>query len=57
MGKKPIEREVKTAVVRAGSGFDSSMPCSCCGAPSRHVRPQWRACSRGHRFIRKSDQR
>jgi hypothetical protein len=56
MGKKPAERDVKAAVPRAGSGFEPSMPCSCCGAPSRRVRPQWRACVNGHRFLRKSDQ-
>jgi hypothetical protein len=33
------------------------MPCGCCGAPSRRVRPQWRACANGHRFVSKSDQR
>jgi hypothetical protein len=56
MGKKPAERGVKPVAPTAGSGFEPSVPCRCCGAPSRRVRPQWRACSNGHRFVRKSDQ-
>ena len=57
MGKKPAEREVKPAAPTASNGFEPSMPCSCCGAPSRRVRPQWRACVNGHRFVQKSDTR
>jgi hypothetical protein len=57
MGKKPAERQVKETATRAATGFESTMPCGCCGAPSRRVRPQWRACTNGHRFVSKSDQR
>lgn len=57
MGKRPAERDVKPAAHAAGNGFEPSMPCSCYGAPSRRVRPQWRACKNGHRFVRKSDSR
>ena len=55
MGRKPAEREVKAAP-NTGNGYEATVPCSCCGAPSRRVRQQWRACENGHRFIRKSDQ-
>jgi hypothetical protein len=56
MGRKPAERDVKTVVPRVGLGFEASVPCSCCGAPSRRVRRQWRACANGHSFVKKSDQ-
>jgi hypothetical protein len=56
MGRKPAEREVKAAAPSADTGFVPSVPCRCCGAPSRRVRPQWRACANGHRFVKKSDQ-
>jgi hypothetical protein len=55
-GRKPAEREVKVAA-RAALGFESTVPCDCCGAPSRRVRQQWRACANGHKFLKKSDQR
>jgi hypothetical protein len=56
MGRKPGEREVKVAA-RTALGFESTVPCGCCGAPSRRVRQQWRACANGHKFLKKSDQR
>jgi hypothetical protein len=55
MGRKPAERDSKVAVSRAGMGFEPTVPCGACGAPSRRVRQQWRACANGHKFIRKSD--
>jgi hypothetical protein len=55
MGKKPAERGVATMAPKAALGFESSVPCGCCGAPSRRLRPQWRVCANGHSFVRKSD--
>jgi hypothetical protein len=58
MGKKPADRGgQKAAPMGSTQGFDLTIPCGCCGAASRAVRPQWRACANGHTFIRKSDQR
>jgi len=58
MGRKPADRKGQQATSTSfNEGFDSGVPCGCCGAASRVVRPQWRACSNGHRFIRKSDHR
>jgi hypothetical protein len=62
MGKKPADRAgQKTApqgaVQGAVQGFESTVPCGCCGAASRAVRHrQWRACANGHTFVKKSDQ-
>ena len=56
MGRKPAERDVQNATLRSGLGFESSVPCGCCGAASRRVHRQWRVCSNGHSFVKKSDQ-
>ena len=58
MGKKPADRGVqKTTPQGAGQGFESTVPCGCCGAASRAVRHrQWRVCANGHTFVKKSDQ-
>ena len=55
MGRKPAERVVKVTAPRA-LGFEANVPCGCCGAASRRVRQQWRICSNGHSFLKKSDQ-
>jgi hypothetical protein len=58
MGRKPADRGgQKTAPLGATQGFDLTVPCGCCGAASRAVRPQWRVCANGHTFVRKSDHR
>jgi hypothetical protein len=58
MGRKPADRGgQKTAPLGSAQAFDSTVPCGCCGAASRAVRPQWRACANGHTFLKKSDQR
>ena len=58
MGKKPADRGgQKTAPLGSAQGFEATIPYGCCGAPSRAVRRQWRACANGHTFVRKSDQR
>jgi hypothetical protein len=56
MGKKPIERAVTTTVARTGLGFEATVPCGACGAPSRRSHKQFRVCANGHKFTRKSDQ-
>jgi hypothetical protein len=57
MGRKPGERDVQNAsLARSGLGFESTIPCGCCGAASRRVRRQWRVCANGHPFVKKSDQ-
>lgn len=56
MGRKPAEREARTAVLKAALGFESAIPCGCCGAPSRRLRQKWRICANGHNFVKKSDQ-
>ena len=55
MGRKPAERDSKV-MTRTDAGFEATVPCGTCGAPSRRVRQQWRACANGHKFLRKSDQ-
>ena len=58
MGRKPADRVgEKVGPMGATHGYEASIPCGCCGAPSRAVRRQWRACANGHAFVRKSDQR
>jgi hypothetical protein len=56
MGKKPGERAVTSPVVRAAMGFEASVPCGCCGAPSRRSQKRFRVCANGHTFTKKSDQ-
>jgi hypothetical protein len=56
MGKKPAERAVTTAVTRSMQGFETTVPCGSCGAPSRRSHKQFRVCANGHTFTRKSDQ-
>jgi hypothetical protein len=55
MGKKPAERTVTTAVARNSQGFEASVPCGCCGAPSRRSHKRFRRCANGHTFTKKSD--
>ena len=57
MGKKPAERAVTTAGTKNALGFDASVPCGSCGAPSRRSQKQFRVCANGHMFTKKSDQR
>ncbi len=57
MGKKPADRGgQKTTTLGAAKGFESTIPCGCCGAASRAGRRQWRVCANGHTFVKKSDQ-
>jgi hypothetical protein len=62
MGTKPADRGVQKTALQAagqgaGQGFESTMPCGCCGAASRAVRRrQWRVCANGHTFVKKRDQ-
>ena len=56
MGKKPAERAVTTAAARSSLGFEATVPCAACGAPSRRSQKQFRVCANGHTFTRKSDQ-
>jgi hypothetical protein len=56
MGKKPAERTVTTSAERNTRGFEASVPCYACGAPSRRSRKQFRVCANGHIFTKKSDQ-
>ena len=57
MGKKPADRAgQKTAPQGGVQGFESTIRCGCCGAASRAVRRQWRVCTNGHTFVKKSDQ-
>ena len=56
MGKKPAERAVATAVTRSGAGFEPTVPCGACGAPSRRSHKRFRVCANGHTFTKKSDQ-
>jgi hypothetical protein len=56
MGKKPAERAVTTAVAKNTLGFEASVPCGCCGAPSRRSHKRFRVCANGHTFTKKSDQ-
>jgi hypothetical protein len=57
MGRKPAERDGQNAaLMRAGLGFEPTIPCGCCGAMSRRVRRQWRVCANEHTFVKKSDQ-
>jgi hypothetical protein len=55
MGKKPAERAVTTAAAR-NIGFEATVPCGCCGAPSRRSRKRFWKCANGHTFTKKSDQ-
>jgi hypothetical protein len=55
MGKKPAERAV-TAVARNTIGFETTVPCGMCGAPSRRSHKRFRVCANGHTFTKKSDQ-
>ena len=55
MGKKPAERTV-TAVARSTIGFEATVPCGTCGAPSRRSHKRFRTCANGHTFMKKSDQ-
>lgn len=56
MGKKPAERAVTAAAARNTLGFEATVPCGSCGAPSRRSQKQFRVCANGHTF-RKSDHR
>jgi hypothetical protein len=56
MGKKPAERAVKTGTAKSIAGFEASVPCGACGAPSRHSQKRFRMCANGHVFTKKSDQ-
>jgi hypothetical protein len=56
MGKKPAERAVMTAASRNTAGFEASVPCGTCGAPSRRSQKRFRTCANGHTFTKKSDQ-
>jgi hypothetical protein len=56
MGRKPAERTVTTVAARNTLGFESTIPCGCCGAPSRRSHKQFRVCANGHSFTKKSDQ-
>jgi hypothetical protein len=56
MGKKPAERAVATAAARNTLGFEATVPCGNCGAPSRRSQKQFRVCANGHIFTKKSDQ-
>jgi hypothetical protein len=57
MGKKPAERASTTATAaRNINGFDASVPCGSCGAPSRRSQKQFRVCANRHIFTKKSDQ-
>jgi hypothetical protein len=56
MGKKPAERAVTTAQPRSTVGFEATVPCGTCGAPSRRGLKQFRVCANGHTFTKKSDQ-
>jgi hypothetical protein len=55
MGRKPGERETK-AITRTTIGFEATVPCGNCGAPSRHSHKRFRKCANGHVFVKKSDQ-
>jgi hypothetical protein len=55
MGKKPAERAV-TTTTRSTIGFEASVPCGTCGAPSRRSQKRFRMCANGHVFTKKSDQ-
>jgi hypothetical protein len=56
MGRKPAERDPKVTELGKSLGFESAVPCGCCGAASRRLRQQWRVCLNGHQFVKKSDQ-
>jgi hypothetical protein len=56
MGRKPAERAVTTVTARNTLGFEGTIPCGCCGAPSRRSQKQFRVCANGHIFTKKSDQ-
>jgi hypothetical protein len=56
MGKKPAERAVTTAATRNTVGFEATVPCGTCGAPSRRSHKRLRVCANGHSFTKKSDQ-
>jgi hypothetical protein len=56
MGKKPAERTVTTVATRNTLGFEATVPCGTCGAPSRRSQKQFRVCANGHIFTKKSDQ-
>jgi hypothetical protein len=56
MGKKPGERAVTSAVARSVAGFEATVPCGTCGAPSRRSQKRFRTCANGHTFTKKSDQ-
>jgi hypothetical protein len=56
MGKKPAERAVTTQTARNMLGFEASVPCGSCGAPSRRSHKRFRVCANGHTFTKKSDQ-
>jgi hypothetical protein len=56
MGKKPAERAVTTVATRNTLGFEATVPCGSCGAPSRRSQKRFRVCANGHTFTRKSDQ-
>jgi hypothetical protein len=55
MGKKPVERAVMTAAARNTLGFEVTVPCGSCGAPSRRSQKRFRVCANGHTFTKKSD--
>jgi hypothetical protein len=56
MGRKPAERAVTASPTRNTAGFDASVRCGACGAPSRHSQKRFRMCANGHLFTKKSDQ-
>jgi hypothetical protein len=55
MGRKPAERAT-TVGTRTAAGFEASVPCGACGAPSRPSHKRFRRCANGHVFTKKSDQ-
>jgi hypothetical protein len=56
MGKKPAERAGAMVTARSAAGFEATVPCACCGAPSRRSVKRFRVCTNGHTFTKKSDQ-
>jgi hypothetical protein len=56
MGKKPAERAGTTTATKTTVGYETSMPCGACGAPSRRSHKRFRLCANGHTFTKKTDQ-
>jgi len=57
VGRKPAERTTTaSAATRNTLGFEATVPCGACGAPSRRSHKQFRVCRNGHTFTKKSDQ-